>query len=77
MMGNLKKNGVILFAESMELYAETGKELDGNRVHIFNGDIYLGPIKLYSGSNSITDNVVLIWCSNIVFLFIFSVYGEC
>ena len=46
MMEKLKKEWDILLAEIMESYDESGKDLECNKVHIVNGDIYLCTIKL-------------------------------
>ena len=63
LMGNLKKEWDILFVDIMESYAESEKELDGNKIHIVNEDIYSDPIKLYSGAKSIIDvNLVQQYC---------------
>ena len=50
--------------EIIESYTESGKLLNGNKIHIVNGDIYLDPIKLYIGKKMIKEDM-LIWCSNI------------
>ena len=52
------------FLEEMASYAVSGKLLDGSTVVIKNDDIHLGLTKLYCGTKSIIDNI-LIWCSNI------------
>jgi len=73
MMGNFKKEWDALFLEILEDYADTGKLLDGKSVRIVNGDIYIGITKIYSGTKSIIDDV-LIWCSDIPCILI---YFEC
>ena len=50
----------------MTSYAASDELIDGYKVVVLNGDIFLGTIKLYCGTKSITDDV-LIWCSNITY----------
>ena len=64
MMGQFKKEWDELFLEVMAMFASSGDLLDGCRVTMKNGDIFLENTKLYSGTKSIIDDV-LIWCSNI------------
>ena len=59
--------------EEMASYASSGKLLDGSTVVIKNGNIHLGPTKLYCGTKLIIDDV-LIWCSNIACII---VYFQC
>ena len=72
-MGQFKKECDNLFVEEMTEYANSNTLLDGSKVVINNGDIYLGSKKLYCGTKSIIDDV-LIWCSNIACIL---VYFEC
>ena len=65
MMGNFEKDWDDLFFEVMNSHATKGNLIANKKVHITNGDIYSGSEKLYSGINSIIDNV-LIWSINTV-----------
>ena len=57
----------------MTLYAKDGKFFDKEAVWIFNRDTFLGKQKLYSGTKSII-NDILIWSSNITAIL---TYFEC
>ena len=63
-MVNFKKEWDGLFLEIMESYVLSGENVDGKTVLMTNGNVYLHSVRLYCGTKSIIDNV-LIWSSNI------------
>ena len=73
MMGNFKKEWDALFLEILKSYALSGKTIDNKKVHFTDGNIHLDSDRLYSGTKSIIDDV-LIYCSNITCILI---YFEC
>ena len=69
----IKKEWDALFLELLISYIEEGKLLDGVTVTRHHDDILLGPNKLYSGTKSIIDDI-LIWSSNLPEILL---YFEC
>ena len=59
MMGKLKKEWDSLFVERLHEYATSRKLLDGLQVTLRQDDIYLGGNKLYSGTKSIMNNILI------------------
>ena len=72
-MGNLKKEWDGLFVGRLREYATSGKLLEGQKVTLQQDDIYLGDNKLYSGTTSIIDNI-LIWSSTIATVLLYFEY---
>ena len=73
MMGDFKKEWDSLFLEIMKEHAVSGVKVDDKIVGIKNGNIHLDDDRLYSGTKSIIDDVLL-WCTNISCILI---YFEC
>ena len=73
MMGNLKKEWDELFVERFQEYTTTGVLLDKQQITLRQDNTYLGNSKLYSGTKSINDDII-IWSSTIATVL---VYFEC
>ena len=58
-MGTFKKEWDGLLLEIMESYALSGEKDDDNTVEMSNGHIHLDSDRLYSGTKSIIDNILI------------------